>query len=413
MKQKNPYRLTLAACYTGYITQAVVVNLAPLLFIVFRDEYRLSYEMLGRLIVFNFGTQIVMDVLAMKYVDRIGYRRAAVLAHALCAVGLVCLGALPAALPSPYVGLMIAAVVYAAGGGIIEVLISPIVNSLPGEAKASSMSLLHSFYCWGQVGVVLVTTLLLGALGMKRWFLLPVLWAVIPAANIALFAKAPLIPPVPDGERTPILRLLRSKAFALALVMMLCAGAAEITMSQWSSLFAQKALGVPKIAGDLAGPCLFAALMGLGRMLYGMRGGALRLRSALAGGAALCVVCYLAAVFSNVPAAALAGCALCGLGVSLMWPGTLSLTAEAYPLGGTAMFGALAVFGDIGASAGPWLAGLVSELAGKPGGLAAAWGMDPDQLGLKAGLLVGTAFPLLLLVALLFLREKKIRRVKP
>lgn len=407
---KQSFKQTLTACYTGYVTQAIVNNIAPLLFIVFKDQYSLTYEMLGRLILINFGTQIIVDLLAMKYVDKIGYRKAAVIAHAFCTVGLAALGVLPIILPSPYVGLMIAAMVYAIGGGIIEVLISPIVDSLPGDAKASAMSLLHSFYCWGQVAVVLVTTLLLQAFGMKLWFVLPVLWALIPFYNLFRFMKVPLMPAVPDHEKTPFTQLLKSKVFIIALVLMLCAGASELTMSQWSSLFAQKGLAVPKLVGDLLGPCLFAVLMGAGRAVYGHFGHRVDLKKALAASAALCILCYAVTVFVQVPAISLAGCALCGLSVALMWPGTLSLSAARFPRGGTALFGALAVFGDIGASSGPWLTGWVSELTQKSNNIlaiGAASGLNPDQLGLKMGLLVGMIFPVLLLIGILFMKGKK------
>lgn len=407
---KYTYRHTLRACYAGFITQAIVNNLAPLLFIVFQDRFGISDEMLGRLILVNFGTQIVSDVLSMRYADRIGYRRMMVAAHAFCAAGLVCLGLLPQLLPSPYLGLTAAAVLYAVGGGMIEVLVSPIVNALPGDAKASTMSLLHSFYCWGQMGVVIVTTLLLRAVGQGLWFLLPVAWAVLPVCNLFLFRKVPLAQAEAPQESMKLTPLLARKAFLLALVLMLCAGSSELVMSQWSSLFAQKGLLIPKVLGDLLGPCLFAAFMGAGRVAYGVFGHRVDLRRAMAASAALCVICYAAAVFASMPALALAGCALCGLSVSLMWPGTLSLTAEACPGGGTMMFGALAVFGDLGASVGPWLAGWVSDLAQKNGKLlsfGSSLGLNAGQLGLKAGLFAGMIFPILLLAGVMMLKKNK------
>lgn len=406
---KLTFKHTLRACYTGFISQAIINNLAPLLFIVFREQYGLTYEMLGRLILFNFGTQIVADLVAMRYVDRIGYRRAAVLAHVLCATGLVCLGLLPQVLPSPYVGLMIAAVIYAMGGGIIEVMISPIVESLPGDAKASAMSLVHSFYCWGQMAVVVATTLLLLVLGTGLWFVLPVAGAVVPALNAVQFARVPLMPPVPDHAKTPLRQLIGSKAFLLALLLMMSAGASEITMAQWSSLFAQQALQVPKAIGDMLGPCLFAALMGVGRAVYGVWGNRMNLKAVMLACGGLAVVCYATTVLVPFPALSLAGCALCGLAVSLMWPGTLSLSAARFPMGGTVLFGAMAVFGDIGASVGPWLTGWVSEIAQDGRALSflgSAFGWTAEQTGLKTGLLVGTVFPLLLVVGLLFLKKK-------
>ena len=386
---KYTYKHTLRACYLGYITQAIVNNLAPLLFVIFQDSFHISLEMLGRLILINFGTQIVVDLLTVKYVERIGYRKAVVMAHVFSALGLVSLGILPQLMPNPYMGLMIAIMIYAIGGGIIEVLISPIVEYLPGDEKAQAMSLLHSFYCWGQVGVVLISTLLLRVIGRSMWFILPILWASIPLYNLTCFMKVPIIEPQEEMKTMSIKELLSTKGFIIALMLMLAAGASEITMSQWSSLFAEQGLQVPKVIGDLLGPCLFAVLMGIGRMAYGIWGSKINLNRALLGSGVLCVICYAITIFATNPFISLLGCALCGLAVSLMWPGTFSLTAATYPRGGTIMFGMLAVFGDIGAALGPWVAGLVSDVI---------------ELGLKAGLLAGMIFPILLVLGILWMR---------
>jgi fucose permease len=302
---------------------------------------------------------------------------------------------------------------YAIGGGFIEVLVSPIVNSLQGDAKASSMSLLHSFYCWGQMGVVLVTTIFLKIIGTGSWFVLPVLWALIPLYNLFVFLKVPLMPTIAEEERTPLGKLFRSGTFLLALLLMMCAGSSELTMSQWSSLFAEKGLKVPKLIGDLLGPCLFALLMGIGRALYGVLGKKLPIKPALMVSSLLCVFCYAITVFIRNPFISLMGCAICGLSVSLMWPGTFSLTAEAYPKGGTAMFGLLAIFGDLGASIGPWLAGLISDIVRKSAFLASlgnTYGLDADQLGLKTGLLAAIVFPLALFIGLMLLRAGETER---
>lgn len=407
---KYTYKNTMYACYTGFITQAIVNNLAPLLFIIFQDKYDISFEMVGRLILINFGTQIAADFFAMRYADRIGHRKAVVAAHFFCALGLICLGILPSILPSPYIGLMLSVMIYAVGGGFIEVMISPIMDSLPGEAKSSSMSLLHSFYCWGQMAVVLITTLLLKALGADIWFILPVMWSLIPIYNMFQFMKVPLMPPVAEKEKTPLRQLFGSRTFILALILMMCAGSSELAMSQWSSLFAEKGLQVPKLMGDLLGPCLFALLMGIGRTIYGKFGHRINLKKALAASGMLCVICYAVTVFVQIPIISLLGCALCGFSVSLMWPGTLSLTAEAFPKGGTAMFGLLAVFGDVGASIGPWMAGLVSDLAQQSHKLLAigqAYGMASEQVGLKTGLLFAMIFPIMLTVSLALLKKGK------
>ncbi len=381
---------TRRACYTGYVTQAIVNNLAPLLFIVFQTRYAISYEMLGRLVLLNFATQLVTDFVVIQVVDRIGYRRPLVLAHALCTLGLILLALLPPLLSSPYLGLCLAIVVYAIGGGLLEVLVSPVVEALPTpqEGKAAAMSLLHSFYCWGQVGVVLITTLLLAQIGHSTWPLLPFLWALVPLANMVAFLRVPMPAPVPDEKRTAVRKLFTHSAFIMALVLMLCAGAAELTMSQWSSLFAEQGLGLPKVWGDLAGPCLFAVLMGIGRIVYGLWGEKIPLALAMIGCGTLATICYLVAALAANPMLSMAGCALCGLAVSLLWPGTFSLTAARFPYGGTAMFGFLALFGDAGAAIGPWLAGAVADA-------------DSSHSGLRAGLLVGTAFPLGIVVTTL------------
>jgi fucose permease len=392
---------TRRACYAGYVTQAIVNNIAPLLFIVFQTQYHVPYEMLGRLVLMNFAVQLVTDLVAVKLMDRLGYRVPLVLAHVLCVIGLVLLAVLPSVLTSAYLALSLAIVVYAIGGGLLEVLVSPIVDALPSppEGKAAAMSLLHSFYCWGQVVVVLGTTLLLAQIGRGAWQALPLVWVVVPLVNAVVFVRVPLPPAVPDEARTPLGGLFTSSAFAAVLMLMFCAGAAELTMSQWSSLFAEQALGLPKVSGDLAGPCLFAALMGLGRFAYGVGGERLRLVPVLLACGTLATICYLAAALSKNPLLSLLGCALCGLAVSLLWPGTFSLASSRFPTGGVAMFAILAMLGDAGAAAGPWLAGAVADTA--PGGL-------------RTGLLVGTIFPLGVVVTALtyaVARRKMLRSV--
>jgi fucose permease len=407
---------TRRACYLGYVTQAIVNNLAPLLFIVFQTRYAVPLEMLGRLVLLNFGVQLLTDILAVRVVDRVGYRRPLVLAHLLSVLGLVLLAGLPAVLSSPYLGLTVAVVVYAVGGGLLEVLVSPVVDALPVPArgKAARMSLLHSFYCWGQVAVVVGTTLLLGLLGQPRWYLLPLLWALVPLANLVVFLRVPMPATVRDEHRTPVRALLTAPAFAAAMVLMLCAGAAELTMSQWSSLFAEEGLGVSKVWGDIAGPCMFAVFMGVGRVAYGLWGGRIRLAPALAACGALATTCYLAVVLASNPVVSLVGCALCGLAVSLLWPGTFSLSAAGFPFGGAAMFGILAVFGDAGGAVGPWIAGAVAETSTRSdGALHSLARLLPDDggSGLRIGLLAGSVFPVVLVIVAQSLARR--RRVDP
>lgn len=409
---KRSYQHTRRACYIGYISQAAVNNLAPILFVVFQRQFSLSYEHISWLILLNFGTQLAVDMLSVQFLDRIGYRAAAILSHALAAAGLLMLGLLPLLVSSPFWGLVPAVVLYALGGGMIEVLVSPLVEALPGNRKAADMSLLHSFYCWGQVAVVLASTLLVRLIGEERWFLLPILWALVPLGNLLFFRKVPL--PALNGEETgPSLRqLFSSRFFLLALLLMTCAGAAEITMSQWSSLFAERALGIDKVMGDLLGPCLFALLMGVGRTAFGLWGNRLPLQKLLLGSALFCAACYAITAFVPSPALSLLGCAFCGLSVSLMWPGLYSYSAARFPAGGTTMFGMLALFGDIGCSLGPWLAGMVSELS-QNGGLsafAANNGLTPEQAGLKAGMAAVLLFPLTMAAGLLLSLCRSYRR---
>lgn len=401
--------MTRRACYAGYVTQAIVNNLAPLLFIVFQGRYHVPLEMLGRLVLVNFTVQLLTDIVAVRVVDRVGYRRPLVLAHLLCVAGLVLLCVAPAVLPSPYAGLIVAVVVYAVGGGLLEVLVSPVVDALPvpGGRKAAQMSLLHSFYCWGQVGVVAGTTLLLALIGQPRWHVLPLLWALVPLVNLVVFVRVPMPATVPDEHRTSLRGLFGAPAFAAAMALMLCAGASELTMSQWSSLFAEEGLGAGKVWGDLAGPCLFAILMGVGRMAYGLWGERIPLAPALACCGVLATACYLVAALVADPVVSLVGCALCGLAVSLLWPGTFSLASARFPLGGAAMFGVLAVFGDAGGASGPWITGAVAEATA---GSHLAGLLPPDGgSGLRAGLLVGTFFPLAVVVVAFALswRRKK------
>ena len=415
MEKTQNFKSTVFACYRGYITQGIVNNLSPLFFVLFQNKFGISYSLISALILCNFVTQVITDMLSVKYVDRIGYRKSAVIAHALAFLGLVMQGTLPNVLPAPYVGLVLATIVNGVGGGLIEVIISPIVDSCPGDAKASAMSLLHSFYCWGQVGVVLITTLLLRLIGEDLWFIIPILWSLLPLYNLFRFLKVPLMPTVSEEEKTPLKTLFTSKIFLVALLLMLCAGASELAMSQWSSLFAERALGVTKVIGDLLGPCLFAVFMGIGRTIYGVWGEKIHLTGAMVFCAALCILCYLGTALFENPWLSLLSCALCGFSVSLMWPGTFSLTSAAYPKGGTAMFGILAVLGDVGCSVGPALMGAVSGAVSGNANIAASFpNLTADQLGLKSGMLFSAVFPAFILIGVLLLtRFHKSANKKP
>lgn len=390
---KLTYRHTIRACLTGYIVQAVIVNFAPLLFLTFQASYGIPLTQITMLVTVNFGVQLLVDLLSAGFVDKIGYRVSIGIAHLTAAAGLIMLAVLPDVLPTPFYGLLAAVVVYAVGGGLLEVLVSPIVESCPTDNKAGTMSLLHSFYSWGQVGVVLLSTVYFAVFGTARWKLLAMLWALLPICNFFVFTRVPIAPLVKEGERGLSLRELFSRRiFWLFFLMMLCAGASEQAVSQWASTFAEQSLGVSKTVGDLAGPMAFAVCMGVARSFYGKYGEKVDLDGFMIGSAALCVLSYLLLSLVPVPALGLVGCALCGVSVGIMWPGTLSKAAATLRGGGTAMFALLALAGDVGCSGGPTLAGMVSAAAG-------------DEL--RAGLLAAVVFPLVLLLGLLLLWRKK------
>ena len=389
---ERKYKRTLIASYVGYITQAIVNNLAPLLFVIFQKEYGLTVAQIGFLVTFNFGVQIAVDLLSARFAERIGYRRCIVAAHIFSAVGLIGLGVFPDVLGSPYAGLLLAVAVYAVGGGLIEVLVSPIVEALPTEGKSAAMSLLHSFYCWGHALVVILTTVFFRIAGTESWRLVTALWALVPLANVFLFASSPIRVLTEAGEALPMRKLLRMGLFWLSVLLMICSGAAEQAMSQWASYFAERGLGVSKTAGDLLGPCSFALLMGLSRWFYGTKGGKIPLETFILCSGGVCIVSYLIAVFSPMPLVSLIGCGLCGLSVGIMWPGVFSLSASRCAKGGTAIFALLALAGDVGCASGPTVVGTVSQWFGGE---------------LKAGLLAAVAFPTALMIGILILNRCK------
>lgn len=392
-KTKN-YKKTLIACYLGFITQAISANFAPLLFLMFKDTYGISFEMIALVPMIFYLTQLLVDLVAVKFADIIGYRTCVVASQVVSAAGLLLMAFLPDILPNPFIGILISVVLYAIGSGLIEVLLSPIVEACPFENKAGVMSLLHSFYCWGAVGVVLGSTLFFAIFGMVHWQILTVIWAVVPLLNIFNFLSCPIERLVEDGEGLRIGQLLRLPLFLLMIVLMICVGASEATMTQWASAFTESALGVSKTVGDLAGPCLFAVFMGLSRMFYGKKSEKLDLTKVMLGCGLLCVVCYLLAALSPIPIIGLIGCALCGLSVGIMWPGTISISSQKCPKGGTAMFAFLALAGDLGAAVGPTMVGGIADAAGGD---------------LKTGLLFATLFPIVMIIGLILL-IKKFRR---
>ena len=391
MSIRDDYNHTLYASYVGYITQAIVNNFAPLLFLTFARQFSLTLDRLALITTLNFAVQLLVDLVSARVVDRIGYRVCVVAAHVLAAAGLVALALLPQLMPDAYAGILIAVVLYAVGGGLIEVLISPIVESCPTERKEAAMSLLHSFYCWGHLAVILLSTLFFTLAGIDRWPWLAGLWALVPLANCFYFARVPLYSLTGGQAPLSIGHLFRQRVFWVLMVVMVCAGASEQAMSQWASAFAESALHLSKTVGDLAGPCLFALLMGTSRALYGKFSEKLPLKKAMIGCAALCVGCYLLASLTASPALGLAGCAACGFSVGIFWPGTFSIAAAALPSAGTAMYAFMALAGDVGCSGGPTLVGFV----------ASAFGGD-----LKRGLLFAVVFPMLILAGIARLRRR-------
>lgn len=388
---KNQYNKTVTACFVGFVVQAIVNNFVPLLFLTLQKTYSIPLSQITLLVTFNFGMQLLVDLLSVGFVDRIGYRASMVMAHVMAAAGLILLTILPEVFPSPFAGILTAVMVYAIGGGLLEVLVSPVMEACPSDNKEKAMSMLHSFYCWGQVGVVLLSTLFFQVFGIGNWRILAVMWAVIPICNAAVFTRVPIAPLIAEGEKGLRVRdLFQMKLFWLLMIMMICAGASEQAVSQWASTFAEKGLGISKTAGDLAGPMAFAVLMGASRAFYGKYGDRIHLNRFMIYSSSLCILSYLGIALLPLPQLSLVCCALCGLSVGIMWPGTFSKAAAALPKGGTALFALLALGGDLGCSGGPTLVGIVSSALGD---------------NLKMGILAGTVFPVLLLAGILLCRK--------
>ena len=384
------YKKTLFACYLGFVTQAISANFAPLLFLTFKSTYGISLEKIALIPFVFYLTQLLIDFAATKFADKIGYRVCVTASQLLSAFGLASMVILPESLPDPFVGLLISVVFYAMGSGLVEVLVSPIVEACPFENKDGMMSLLHSFYCWGAVGVILGSTLFFAVFGVKNWRILTLIWALVPLVNTFNFMTCPIEHLLEDGEGLPIRKLLGIPLFWLMILLMICAGASEASMAQWASAFAESALGVSKTVGDLAGPCLFAVFMGITRVIYGKMSEKLDLTKVMLLCGIMCAGCYLLASVSPIPILGLAGCAICGMAVGIMWPGTISISSQKCPRGGTALFAFLALAGDLGATVSPALVGSISEMAGG---------------NLKTGLLVATVFPVVLVAGLIVLKK--------
>lgn len=389
---KSKYQKTLIACYLGFITQAIAANFAPLLFLTFHRTYQISLGRIAFISTAFFFTQLLVDLFCAKYVDRIGYRRSVIASEVFSAAGLIGLAFLPSLLPDPYVGILISVIIYAMGSGLIEVLVSPIVEACPFDNKESVMSLLHSFYCWGSVGVILLSTIFFAIFGIENWRILSCIWALIPLYNTFNFISCPIESLTEEGEGLSIRQLCHIPIFWIALILMVCAGASEISMAQWASAYVESALGISKSIGDIIGPCLFAVMMGTSRSFYGKYGEKIDLMKFMIGSGALCLVCYLLSALAPLPFLNLVGCAVCGFSVGIMWPGTISIASKKIPLGGTAMFALLAMAGDLGGSVGPGIVGFVTQNAND---------------NLKVGMLAGCVFPTVLVLSVLLLKGKR------
>ena len=383
---KINYNRTVQACFIGYVVQAIVNNFVPLLFLTFQSSYGISLQKITLLVTFNFGIQLLVDLASIGFVDRIGYRASMILAHGMAAAGLILLTVLPETFSDPFWGLLVAVMIYAIGGGLLEVLVSPVVEACPTDNKEKAMSLLHSFYCWGHVGVVLLSTLFFRIFGIANWKYMALIWSLIPILNGILFTRVPIAPLLDEGETgLTMWELFKQKIFWVLMLMMLCAGASEQAVSQWASTLAEKSFGINKTIGDLAGPMAFAILMGSSRAFYGKFGDRINLERFMQYSAVLCMISYLMIAFIPVSALGILGCAVCGLSVGIMWPGTFSMASASVMRGGTALFALLALAGDVGCSSGPTYVGMIS-------------GALNDNL--KMGILAALIFPIFMVVGI-------------
>lgn len=388
---KLSYNHTMYASFIGYVVQAIVNNFVPLLFVTFEESFNISISKITFLVTFNFGLQLIVDLLSTTFVDRIGYKVSVIIAHFMSALGLILLTILPNVFNDAFIGLLISVMVYAIGGGLLEVLVSPIVEACPTDNKQTAMSLLHSFYCWGCVGVVLISTIFFGIFGISNWRILTIVWAIVPILNGLYFSQVPIAKLIDDDQKTLSFKeLFSNNIFWIMLLLMVCSGASEQAVSQWASTFAEKGLGVTKTIGDLTGPMFFSILMGTSRAIFGKFGDRLDLKKSMCISGILCVISYLLISLSPWAVVSLIGCGICGFSVGIMWPGTFSLSSESIRGGGTMMFALLALAGDVGCSGGPTFVGLIS-------------GLFNDNL--KIGILMAIVFPILLILGLLLIKK--------
>jgi fucose permease len=381
------YKHTMYASFIGYIVQAIINNFIPLLFLTFQSSYNIPISKITFLVTFNFGFQLLIDFLSAGFIDKIGYRLSVIIAHICAGLGLISLTILPEIFSDPFIGLLISVMIYAIGGGLIEVLISPIVEACPTDNKEAAMSLLHSFYCWGHVSVVLISTIFFSVFGILNWKYLAIFWSLIPIFNIFLFIKVPILHLIEDGENSlTVKELLSNKIFWLMILLMICAGASEQSVSQWASTFAEKTLNGNKALGDLAGPMFFAIMMGISRTIYGKLGEKINLKLLMIFCSLLCFISYIIISLSPWPLLSLIGCGICGFSVGILWPGTFSISSSILKKGGTALFAFLALAGDVGCSLGPTIVGRLSSIFND---------------NIKIGILFSSIFPILLIIGII------------
>ena len=389
--KKLSFEHTKTACYLGSISQSIVCGFLPLLFVIFNQDYGIPLAKVTLFATINFVIQLIMDFTSLFYIDRVSYRKTIVVAHLLAAGGFLFLGIVAPRVQNTYLAVLFSVMLFSAGGGLFEVLLSPIIEGCPSKNKAATMSMLHSMFAFGSIGVILLTNLLLFIFGKNNWHYIAIIWALIPFANAIYFLIVPINKIVDNNERTPLFKLFKKKSFLVFILIMFCSGASEIAMSQWASAFAESSLGVSKVMGDILGPCIFASMMALSRVLYSKLADRINLAKYLLACGFLTVACFLTAALSPVKIMALLACGFCGFTVGIMWPGTVSLTAKTYPMGGAAMFGVMALAGDIGCTSGPTLVGFV----------ASAFGGE-----LRMGLLISSIFPILLVVGTILLMKR-------
>lgn len=389
MKQLS-FKHTQLACSLAYISQAVTTSFLPLLFIRLQKQFGFSFAQLTLLITITFLSEIIIDASSPLFINKIGYRKAMAAANLFSAAGIAGLAVLPHIMPNPYSGFIVCVILYSIGGGFDEVLVSPIVEACPTKNKVRAMALLHSSYCWGCVLVILASTLFFKIFGIEKWYIMAVVWAVIPLLNAVYFCFVPIRTIEEEKGRGKFSDMLKKPVFWVMCAAMICAGASELAMSQWASAFAEAGLHISKTAGDLLGPCAFAILMGISRVLYSRFDDKADLSTIMMGCCVICIAAYFMAAFGKNPVVALIGCCLCGLAVAPMWPGTFSLAAKHIPNASTAMFAVFALAGDAGCTVGPTIVGFVS---------------GASENNISRGLLCSAVFPLLMLVCLVLIKR--------